>query len=594
MAIASIVVRHEGTELKVFDETIRTPCTIYVDENLVSEVLTILRGKGITNFSVEGIPYPIPPTLADLTNVFLGPNSGLQEEGSHKLYIANTNTTTPLIYGEFDNELVVINGGLTVTGLVDIGTITMDHADLTNTHNITTDIDHATITNTHNLTTDVDHDAITNYTITKHRVIDDLSVTNYELWSADKINTFVPAQIASAAGVTIAPLDGSFKIPSGNLPDLAITKVTVYANETAMVDDSANNQEGDVGVLDDNGYAYMRNSNSTGTISDWTQLALSGTITSVNGDAGPSVTLTADNISDGATNVMMLSTERTKLTGISDNANNYIHPANHLPTIITQDSTNRFVTDTQITQWTNGTRLIVDSSSPGGSNSATGTASITIGDGQTITSCNYSIIAGGILNTISGGSTYASILGGTGNTINSAADMSTIINGQGAKIDHKRCTTIGSYAKSHSYGTVTQANGKITNDGDAQTSRVLYKGQTTDATQTEINIESAQSVNVNFSKTFGFTIKIIARQTAGSAGDVGDSFFYEYKGIILGDVTTAAFVGTPAEALIAKSAGATNFDTSIDLTGNVLNVYVTGEIDKTINWVATINLYEVA
>ena len=48
-------------------------------------------------------------------NVYLGYQSGYQETGSNKLYISNTSTTTPLIYGEFDNNLVVINNTLSAT-----------------------------------------------------------------------------------------------------------------------------------------------------------------------------------------------------------------------------------------------------------------------------------------------------------------------------------------------------------------------------------------------------------------------------------------------------------------------------------------------
>ena len=44
----------------------------------------------------------------------------------------------------------------------------IDHNNLTNTHNLTTDIDHNTITNTHNLTTDISHDSITAGTIADH------------------------------------------------------------------------------------------------------------------------------------------------------------------------------------------------------------------------------------------------------------------------------------------------------------------------------------------------------------------------------------------------------------------------------------------
>ena len=40
-------------------------------------------------------------------------------------------------------------------------------------------------------------------------------------------------------------------------------------------------------------------------------------------------------------------TEKNKLSGIAENANNYTHPANHQPSIITQDTDNRFVTDAE-------------------------------------------------------------------------------------------------------------------------------------------------------------------------------------------------------------------------------------------------------
>lgn len=43
-------------------------------------------------------------------NVFLGYYAGGQELGSNKLYIANSNTTTPLIYGDFDASKLTING----------------------------------------------------------------------------------------------------------------------------------------------------------------------------------------------------------------------------------------------------------------------------------------------------------------------------------------------------------------------------------------------------------------------------------------------------------------------------------------------------
>lgn len=47
-------------------------------------------------------------------NVFLGYRAGYNETGSDKLYIANSATSDPLIYGDFDNSLVRVNGSLNI------------------------------------------------------------------------------------------------------------------------------------------------------------------------------------------------------------------------------------------------------------------------------------------------------------------------------------------------------------------------------------------------------------------------------------------------------------------------------------------------
>jgi uncharacterized protein (TIGR02145 family) len=45
-------------------------------------------------------------------NIFLGYQAGYNEIGDNKLYIENSNSSSPLIYGEFDNNIVQINGRL--------------------------------------------------------------------------------------------------------------------------------------------------------------------------------------------------------------------------------------------------------------------------------------------------------------------------------------------------------------------------------------------------------------------------------------------------------------------------------------------------
>jgi hypothetical protein len=48
------------------------------------------------------------------SNLFLGYQAGYNESGSDKLYIDNSDVSSPLIYGEFGNDIVAINGKLGV------------------------------------------------------------------------------------------------------------------------------------------------------------------------------------------------------------------------------------------------------------------------------------------------------------------------------------------------------------------------------------------------------------------------------------------------------------------------------------------------
>lgn len=50
---------------------------------------------------------------------------------------------------------------------------------------------------------------------------------------------------------------------------------------------------------------------------------------------------------------LMSKSDKTKLDGIAEGANKYTHPSSHAATMITQDSTHRFVTDTEKSAWNN-------------------------------------------------------------------------------------------------------------------------------------------------------------------------------------------------------------------------------------------------
>ncbi|NQZ79296.1 MAG: hypothetical protein HRT61_24725 [Ekhidna sp.] len=57
-------------------------------------------------------------------------------------------------------------------------------------------------------------------------------------------------------------------------------------------------------------------------------------------------------IQDGELSQKNFTTEKDdKLTDIAENANNYSHPDNHAASMITQDATHRFASDTEKTAW---------------------------------------------------------------------------------------------------------------------------------------------------------------------------------------------------------------------------------------------------
>lgn len=55
-------------------------------------------------------------STASSGNVMIGHQAGMNETGNNKLFIANDNTTAPLIYGEFDNQKLVTNGDHEING----------------------------------------------------------------------------------------------------------------------------------------------------------------------------------------------------------------------------------------------------------------------------------------------------------------------------------------------------------------------------------------------------------------------------------------------------------------------------------------------
>jgi trimeric autotransporter adhesin len=109
-AISSITTGYENTAIGF--EALKTSNTGYRNLALgVKAMYSTTNGFDNVALGVNAGYY-----TTGSSNVFIGANAGYNEAGSNKLYIENSNSSTPLIYGEFDNNLVRINGDIEVTG----------------------------------------------------------------------------------------------------------------------------------------------------------------------------------------------------------------------------------------------------------------------------------------------------------------------------------------------------------------------------------------------------------------------------------------------------------------------------------------------
>jgi len=111
-----------------------------------------------------------------------------------------------------------------------------------------------------------------------------------------EITNYVPLSQKGAVN-GVATLDGGGKVPTTQLPALAITSVFTAVSEIAML--GLTTQEGDVVIRTDENITYIHNGGSAGTMADFTHMATpTDAVTSVNGATGV-VTLTTSDIAEG-------------------------------------------------------------------------------------------------------------------------------------------------------------------------------------------------------------------------------------------------------------------------------------------------------
>lgn len=214
------------------------------------------------------------------------------------------------------------------------------------------------------------------------------------------------------------------------------------------------------------------------------------------------------------------------------------------------------------------------------------------GDGNS--SGSYLAIGGGYGNKIARSSSgfalvqdcsYSVIAGGYGNLVNNYAG--TIIGGQDNQVQATHATAFGRDGRARIAGAFTQGGQKFSAVGDAQTSVLAIKCQTTNNTATTMTSMGSAPV-IPTDTTWTFRAIIAARNTNNS---VQESAAYEVLGCIDNHGGTVGFVGTPTVTVIGEDVA--GWDVSVSTASAELRIQATGENSKTINWVGRLELAEV-
>ena len=112
-------------------------------------------------------------------------------------------------------------------------------------------------------------------------------------------NKIDASQKAAINGVATLGNDG--KIPSNQIPSISFQSASVVSSQAAMLSISGA-MVGSIAIRTDNNKNYVLSNTPSTTLSNWIELATPNSVTSVNGFAGPNVSITTNDVNEGSTN----------------------------------------------------------------------------------------------------------------------------------------------------------------------------------------------------------------------------------------------------------------------------------------------------
>jgi hypothetical protein len=248
----------------------------------------------------------------------------------------------------------------------------------------------------------------------------------------------------------------------------------------------------------------------------------------------------------------------------------------------------------------------------GNTTSGSGPGFIFGGTGN-VTSAAFATIAGGANNAVSGNGAFATgrehtvsgrdaFVGGYDHTVSAqygfAAGLTNTVTGTyGAAYGRLNEVPTNSFASlaggqgasaRFAYGQ-TLASQSFAATGDAQTSVLVARVQTTDATPTALTIAGTTRISIPTDTTYCFSALVVARRTDADNESAG----YKIEGVIDNNAGTTALVGSPTVTVLGEDTAAWDVAASADNTNDALQITVTGENAKTIRWVGRVTLVEV-
>jgi hypothetical protein len=198
---------------------------------------------------------------------------------------------------------------------------------------------------------------------------------------------------------------------------------------------------------------------------------------------------------------------------------------------------------------------------------ASGLNAVIAGGSSNTASANNAVVSGGVINTASGTNSW--VPGGLQGSTRGVA-------GRGA-----------------------WSSGLFLNQGDAQAGEFVLRQQSTGASAVTLTADAAaagagNTVNVPVLGTYLVRLLVLARQTGGASGTIGDSAGWVVDALVKRAITasSATLIGGGGASLAPSysdaAAAAWRLAVTADTTNGGLAISGTGEAGKTINWVARV------